>query len=109
MLGKIEGRRRRGRQRMRWLDGITDSMDMSLSKLQELVMDREACVLQSMGLQRVAVTDLIHINRGILHICDTPKSVSFLWELYFFSDLCNFEHGATNNRHWLGTFRVRQS
>ena len=53
MLGKIEGRRRRGRQRMRGLDGITDSTDMSLSKLQETVKGREAGVLQSMESQRV--------------------------------------------------------
>ena len=54
-LGKIEDKRRRGQQRMRWLDSITDSMDMNLSKLQEIVEDRGAGVLQSMGLQRVGL------------------------------------------------------
>ena len=52
MLGKTEGGRRRGQQRMRWLDDITDTMDMSLSELWELVMDREAGVLQSIGVAK---------------------------------------------------------
>ena len=62
MLGKIGGRRRRGWQWMKWLDGITDLMHMSLSKLQELVMDREPGVLQSTGLQRVGYNWATELN-----------------------------------------------
>ena len=75
MLGKIEGRRRRGRQRMRWLDGITNSMDMGLGRLRELVMDREAwpAVVHGVAKSRTRLSDWTELNWTIYKIDKHPE------------------------------------
>ena len=87
MLGKLEGKRKRGWLRMRWLDGITDSKDMSLSKLQELVMDRRAGVVQSMGSQRVGHDWVTELNWTDLHIGFSGKVV---WYSHLFKNFPQF-------------------